>query len=160
MNCEAFVLTNIANQIRPMNHFTKTDIIRLFLVIALLCSFLSNYGQVDAFGWHRRDLDSLEMVYQEKGFQFHSVFQPAPRFLQAADFADSTIQKTERQINICFIPHFAANAGAGIGNEVAAYTSAGALMRFTDYNKWDASFGYSFNYRSGPDYLSRWMDST
>ena len=160
MNCEAFVLTNIANQIRPMNHFTKTDIIRLFLVIGLLCSFLSNYGQVDAFGWHRRDLDSLELVYQKKGFQFHSVFQPAPRFLQAADFADSTIQKTERQINICFIPHFAANAGAGIGNEVAAYTSAGALMRFTDYNKWDASFGYSFNYRSGPDYLSRWMDST
>ena len=160
MKCEAFVLPNIANQIRPMNHFTKTRCYRYLLVIGLLCSFLSNNGQVDAIGWHRNDLDSLEMLYQEKGFKFHPVFQPSPRFLKAADFADTVVQVTPRQINLCFVPLLVANVGAGIGNEVAAYTSAGALLRFTDFRRWDASFGYTFNYRTGPEYLSRWMDST
>jgi hypothetical protein len=134
---------------------------RIFFVLVFLGQIVNSQGQTDAFGWHRGTIDSLEQVYQEKGFLYHSVFQPAPRFLAASDFvSDSTIQVAPRQLNICVAPLFTANAGVSIGDGITAYSSTGAVLQFTDFKKWDASLGYTFNYRSGPDYLSRWMDST
>jgi hypothetical protein len=160
MKCEGHVLPNIANQIRQMHQLNASSTFKLLISLVFLSVFHGVYGQVDEIGWHRRDLDSLEKVYQEKGFSYHSVFQPAPRFLKACDFADTIIQVAPRQLNICASPLLSSNVGLGLGNSIAAYASAGALVRFTDFTKWDASIGYTFNYRNGPDYLMRWMDST
>lgn len=153
-------MPNIANQFQKMSSIANSISARFFFVLVFLSQIADSNGQVDSFGWHRETLDSLEQVYQQKGFLDHPVFQPAPRFLKAADFVDTIIQVAPKQLSISVVPLISANVGVGIGDEIAAYSSAGALLRFTDYNKWDASLGYTFNYRTGPEYLSRWMDST
>ena len=153
-------MPNIANQFQKMASTTNSISARIFFVLVFLGQIVKSDGQTDAFGWHRETIDSLEQVYQEKGFLYHSVFQPAPRFLAASDFVDSTIQVVPKKLNLSVAPLLAANAGAGISDGITAYSSAGAVLRFTDYQKWDASLGYTFNYRSGPNYLTRWMDST